>query len=335
MEHEISLLSAEYVIDSLDRNLYEVELFGIQKTGKWQICSQGTAELSLKEDTGPIFTKEVVDALLKCDLFFPILHGPYGEDGTLQGFFDVLGKAYVGCDHRSSAISMDKDLTKKLAALNGIPVVPSLTISQHEWKRDHQILRRRIHEELRYPVFIKPLHLGSTVGISKVNDEADLDVAIEKALKLDTDILVENGLTIREIEFAVMGNDCPVTFAPGEILTDGRVYDYAGKYGKEAPIMAVPEAELSDSIKEQGKELAKRAYLAVGCKGMARVDFFLDEKDQLWLNEINPIPGFTKNSLYPQICAANGISGDQLISQLIILALERKRHIENTLENIA
>lgn len=334
MEHEVSLKSARYVIESLNPELYEIALFGIRKNGDWVVCPVSLDEIArtgVQESSVP---EGVLRELLRCDLFFPMLHGPYGEDGTLQGFFDTLGKAYVGCDHRSAALCMDKALTKKIASLSGVPVVPFLSFSQYEWSEMRDALSVRILNELRYPVFVKPLHLGSTVGVTKVEAPDDLENAIKEAFKVDTHLLVENGLKVREIEFAVMGNDTATTFPPGEILVDGRVYDYHGKYDEKDPIRATPQASLPEAVIELGMAWAKRVYLAAECKGLARVDFFLDDEGQLWLNEVNPIPGFTKHSLYPQICAANGLTGPKLVDKLIILALQRKRQLQRSLENL-
>lgn len=334
LEHEVSLLSAKNVIESLNPQIYEIELFGIHKDGKWVKCSNSFDELKVSNTNEAVISADVLHSLLQCDVFFPVLHGPYGEDGTLQGFFDTLGKAYVGCDHRSAAICMDKALTKKIASLHNIAVVPFLSFTEYEWREQSEIVKLRIKQDLRYPVFVKPLHLGSTVGISKVNSVDLLEDAIEAAFRVDTAVLVENGLQIRELEFAVMGNDHAETFPPGEILTGGRVYDYEGKYDDFDPIKATPRADISEGVLELGLAWAKKAYLAAECKGMARVDFFLDDEGQLWLNEINPIPGFTTNSLYPQICAANGIACGKLADRLIILALQRKRLLQRSLENI-
>lgn len=334
MEHEVSLMSARHVIHSLDDRLYHVELFGIRKNGSWVRCTPSLDEIAAEDRSDKKIPSDLFESLQSCDLFFPVLHGPYGEDGTLQGFFDTLGKAYVGCDHRSAAICMDKALTKKLASLNGIPVVPFLSFSNYEWQEQREVLGIRIFNELRYPVFVKPLHLGSTVGVSKVDSPEQLENAIDEAFKVDTHLLVENGLKVREIEFAVMGNDRAITFPPGEILTHGRVYDYHGKYDEKNLIKASPKAKLSEALIELGMAWAKKAYLAAECKGMARIDFFLDDEGQLWLNEINPIPGFTKHSLYPQICDANGIPGAKLVDRLIIFALQRKRHLQHSLENL-
>lgn len=333
LEHEVSHMSAKHVVDSLDTELYDVNVFCIDKNGKWGNVTAGSENCADK-DVEPI-SSHVLESLMKAEVFFPVLHGPYGEDGTIQGFFDTLGKAYVGCDHRSAAICMDKAFTKKIVALSGIPIVPFISFSDAEWCDEAEMLTQRISQELRFPVFVKPLHLGSTAGVSKVESKEGLQGAIENAFKVDTQLLVENGLNVREIEFAVLGNDTAVTFPPGEILTGGKVYDYHGKYDSKDPIKAVPNALLSQEIIDLGMEWAKKAYKAAECKGMARVDFFLDSEGQLWLNEINPIPGFTKNSLYPQICAHNGMDGKMLASELIVLALQRKRHLQRSLENLS
>lgn len=329
VEHEISLLSSEHILNSLNPDLYEVTQFGITRQGDWISGPETRSELQHK-DNCPDHSKislKVMNALIDCDILFPILHGSFGEDGTIQGFFEMLGLAYVGCDHRSAAVSMDKVLTKKLLIHAGIPTSPFISFCRHTWENSQTKIIDNIINQLKFPLFVKPTHLGSSVGVHKVNNEAALTTAIIDAFRFDTDVLVENGIMGREIEFSVLGNQQAIAFPPGEILADGEVYDYAGKYSKDG-IKTSARAVLSPELISEGVDLVKKAYKAIGCNGMARVDTFLDHDGKFWLNEINPIPGFTQISLFPQMCAANGLKNTDLIDRLIILGLERKRRVD-------
>ncbi len=326
LEHEISLRSVRHIHDSLRDEFYEVSLFGISKEGTWlsgpdvvnelERISKERYKLEQKTQISP----HIIEELLTCDVLFPVLHGPNGEDGTIQGFFEMLGKPYAGPDYRSAAITMDKALTKKLMVMHDIATSPFVDFSVYQWKTDPEMLLKKINSSLQYPLYVKPVHLGSTVGITRVEKEADLSAAIEKAFAVDTWVLVENGLVGREIEFAVLGSDALRIFPPGEIPSHGSVYDYEAKYGPQG-LKAIPKAELPESAIQNGIQFVERAYRAAGCHGMARVDCFLDKNGKYWLNEINPIPGFTSISLYPQMCAVNGIPGPDLIDALIILGL--------------
>jgi UDP-N-acetylmuramate--alanine ligase len=307
VEHEISLLSARHILDSLDPELYDIIPFGITREGKWE-----------NEET-------LIQDLLKCDIFFPVLHGTNGEDGTIQGFFEILNKPYVGCDYRSAAIAMDKALTKKLAILANIPTLPFISFSEREWLKDKSYFFDEILEKLTFPLFVKPAHLGSSVGIQKIEKKEDLLKGIEEAFLYDTSLVIEKGIQCREIEFAVFGNGDITVTPPGEVCTEGKFYDYAAKYGRQATKTECV-AQLDIKLQQDGMALAKRAYQAISCIGFARVDFFLDHENKFWLNEINPIPGFTKNSLYPQMAAQFGLNSVDLVNQLIILSLAEKRY---------
>lgn len=328
-EHEISIRSANHFRDSLINPLYEVEEFGITKEGSWITGPDTKARLEQllekKSTTSPRpLSNEVIDKLLECDVLIPVLHGPLGEDGTIQGFFEILGKPYVGCDHRGSAIAMDKVICKKLALFHDLPTSPFIEIKSNQWRDNPQKFLDTIKKQLSFPLFVKPIHLGSTVGVKKVEQFDQLSQAIDTAFLYDTHILVENGIKGRELEFAVLGNQQVTTFPPGEIITKGQVYDYQGKYSVQS-MPTTPKAEISKKLADEGMALAKKAYEITGCTGLARVDFFLDEQGKYWFNEVNPMPGFTHLSLYPQICAANGLSGNQLMEHFIRLALERYR----------
>lgn len=329
VEHEVSLRSSEHILASLRSDFYEVDLFGITRQGNWiagpntkdKLQSQNEIQASLK------MAPEVLVRLQECDIVFPVLHGTYGEDGTIQGFFEILGLAYVGCDHRSAAISMDKAVTKALLLQAGIATSPFVSFSRAEWDADCVEIVQKVRHELRYPLFVKPSHLGSSIGVKKVMEEASLGEAVEYAFRFDTHIVIENGIDGREIEFAVVGNDHVSVFPPGEILTGGQIYDYEGKYSADGTKTAA-QADLSADLINEGIDIVRHAYTAMRCTGMARIDTFLDKSGKFWLNEINPIPGCTKNSLYPQMCAAHGLAGCDLIDKLIILGLQRKRAID-------
>lgn len=329
-EHEISLRSARNICSGLRADYYDMQHFGITKRGEWLSGPDAMSQLEALAKGNTLFSAEslmpsnVLQELLKCDVLFPVLHGSYGEDGTIQGFFEMLDKAYVGCDHRSAAVCMDKALTKKLALAKGIATSPFVEVSQYAWKTDAKEIQSLIFDTLTFPVFVKPVHLGSSVGVYRVDAKEQLKDAIIRALHVDTHLIVENGIKGRELEFAVLGNDEITVFPPGEICSEGKVYDYAGKYeGEGMPTTAV--APLPLDLQEEGMALARKAFLAAGCTGFARVDFFLDEKNKYWLNEINPIPGFTSLSLYPQICAAHRVPIQDLLDRLIVLSLQRKR----------
>jgi len=321
-EHEVSLHSATYVLASLRPDLYEIKQFGISKQGVWMPGEDLFAGKIPENSTA--FSPKMMEALNQCDVFFPVLHGPFGEDGTIQGFFEMLGKAYVGCDYRSAMIAMDKDLTKKMMILSNVMTSPFVAFNHYQWKQNPQDIVECVLEQLQWPMFVKPVHLGSSVGVSKVENESQLLDAIENAFSFDNKILVENGLVGREIEFAVLGNDEIRVFSPGEICTGGQFYDYAAKYGEDSMTTSV-QADLPIELIDQGRQLAAAAYQAAECTGMARVDFFLDREGNFWLNEINPIPGFTKKSLYPKMCEVNGLKGSELIDRLIILANQKER----------
>ncbi len=332
-EHEVSLSSSQHFRESLQQNYYEIEEFGITRKGTWIAGSDAKQRLEnilngQEEDRNfPLLSSETLQKLMACDVLVPVLHGPFGEDGTIQGFFEVLKKAYTGCDHRSAAISMDKLACKKLVILEGMHTSPFVDFSSYQWKMQAEALQKQIREKLSFPVFVKPIHLGSTIGITKVMDPTQLKEAISHAFCYDTHVLVENGIHGRELEFAVLGTNEIQVFPPGEILTGGAVYDYQAKYSKNG-MKTTPCADLPLPLIEKGRQLAEKAYRAIGCCGLARVDFFLDSQGTYWFNEINPLPGFTSLSLYPQICAYHGLMGSDLMDRLIILALYKKRQCE-------
>lgn len=329
-EHDISLESAGFIINSLNPALYDVKLFVISKNGRW-FYGQGAMEAFKSVSDGkkenpnaPLLEQEALAELQSCDIFIPVLHGPFGEDGMIQGFFETMGKPYVGCDFRSSALCMDKVLTKRIAQSHGINTARFIHFSLHLWKTTPELILNQIMQELQFPVFVKSVHLGSSIGVKKVDDPEKLASAIDFAFQYDIHVLVENGLVGREIEFAVMGNDEVDVPPPGEILTGGDVYDYDAKYGLDS-MKAIPRTDLPEELIKAGQKIAAQAYQATGCTGLARVDFFLDALGQFWLSEINPFPGFTKISMYPKIWEERGWTAHQLINRLLVLGLHRKR----------
>jgi UDP-N-acetylmuramate--alanine ligase len=330
VEHEVALNSADNLSKGFDKNCYDVQEFGINKQGNWLTGPNVVAQLRTlvnKQDSQSTHSKipgTILDQLQQCDLLFPILHGPYGEDGTIQGLFELLGMAYVGCDYRAAAVVMDKVLTKKLMIVEGIPTADFVSFNQTEWIQKPTFIKKQILEKLKFPIFVKPSHLGSSIGVKRVDHENELDDAIINALKLDITAMAETGIKGREIEFAVIGTDEITVLPPGEILTEGRMQSYDSKYNKDG-FRVAGHANLPPEIEKAGMELAKRAYIAAGCSGFSRIDFFLDESGKFWINEINPIPGCTETSMFPQICEANKLSISELDDRLIRLALQRKR----------
>jgi UDP-N-acetylmuramate--alanine ligase len=328
-EHEVSLMSARNVAEALKQPLYDIKFIALDKCGNWLTGEDAEGLLNGKkngvEEGGVELSDHVLTELSSCDLLFPVLHGPFGEDGTIQGFFEMLGKPYVGCDHRSAALCMDKALTKQVMLQHDIPTVSFITLERCHWKGQRAKLLETIQHALPAPWFVKPAHLGSSVGVSKAETSEELAEAIDRALLYDYKLLVERAVNGRELEFALLGNESVTIFPPGEVFTAGKVYDYEGKYGQLA-IAATAVATLTAEQAEEGRGLALRAYRAAGCTGLARVDFFLQDDGSFWLNEINPIPGFTRNSLYPAISAAHGQPLNELLERLIILALERHRY---------
>ncbi len=262
--------------------------------------------------------------LADIDVVFPILHGPMGEDGTVQGLLELADIPYVGAGVAASAVGMDKELMKTIFAAHGLPIVNYLCIKRREWDRRSEQEVRDIEAQLSYPVFVKPVNLGSSVGVSKVHTRAELEPAIALACTFDRKVLIEQGMNAREVECSVLGNDEPIVSVVGEVRTRRReFYDYIAKYTDGEADLIIP-ADLPADKAEEIRALAVRAYRAVDCAGMARVDFFMErESDKVYLNELNTIPGFTRFSMYPKLWEASGLSYAELIDRLIALALER------------
>ena len=262
------------------------------------------------------------------DVIFPVLHGTFGEDGTIQGLLELADIAYVGAGVLGSAAGMDKDIMKGLFKAAGLPIVRHVTVLRSQWEKDPTKVRKEVEKKLKYPVFVKPANLGSSVGISKVHDRSELDGAMYEAAKFDRKIVIEEGVggkkgKAREIECSVLGNDEPIASVPGEIVPSAEFYDYNAKYVDEGSKLLIP-AKISKKKQKEVQNMAVAAFKAVDCSGLGRIDFLLDPKtEKIYLNEINTMPGFTSISMYPKLWAASGIEYSDLISRLIELGLER------------
>jgi D-alanine-D-alanine ligase len=368
-EHEVSLLSAASVLDNIDKKKYDVVPIGITKEGRWLTSSHAESLLrgEHKDDTHlragdpqatstaavlakgegvlvppqptsdsssliPFESEASSDTSLRpiaVDVIFPVLHGTFGEDGTIQGLLELADIAYVGAGVLGSSAGMDKDVMKKLFKFSGLPIVKHVTVLRGEWEKDPKKVQKAVEKELKYPVFVKPANLGSSVGISKVHDRSELDGAIYEAAKYDRKIVIEQGVgggkagKAREIECSVLGNDDPIASIPGEIVPATEFYDYNAKYIDEGSKLIIP-AKMSKKKQKEVQQMAIAAFKAVDCSGLGRVDFLLDPKtEKVYLNEINTMPGFTSISMYPKLWGASGIGYAELIDRLIQLGLER------------
>lgn len=339
-EHEVSLASARAIMDALRKSgRHEVLPVGITREGAWISSGDPMRELEsrirepvgsrtsrgkLATDPAPASNKLPIDPLDTADVVFPVLHGPYGEDGTIQGVLELTGVPYVGSGVLASATSMDKVTMKKIFAFHGLPQVRWLGLTRKEWEEDKKRWTQKIEYALGYPCFVKPSNLGSSVGIGKADDARQLRAALDAAADLDRRIIVEQGVDAREVEISVLGNEETETSVPGEIVVARHeFYDYEAKYTEGGMKLLVP-APLPEGIAAEIGRVARIAYAAVDAAGMARVDFFIERgTDRLLLNEINTIPGFTPTSVYTRLWAASGLPYEQLLDHLIRLALER------------
>jgi D-alanine-D-alanine ligase len=330
-EHEVSIASAASIFKHLDRSRYEPVPIRIEKDGRWALGGRIPTAISAGEvlkqaTTEALQTVEPTAAVSRTgiDVIFPVLHGTYGEDGTVQGLLELANVPYVGCGVLGSAVGMDKAVMKVLFAARGLPVGPYLVARHHEWERDANRIRRSVEEQLQYPVFVKPANLGSSVGISKAKSEADFNEAMALALQFDRKVVVEAAVpNAREIECAVLGNDDPEASLPGEVLPAREFYDYEAKYLDDSSKTVIP-APLSERETAEIRSMSIEAFKAVEGSGMARVDFLLArDTGELFLNEVNTIPGFTTISMYPKMWEATGVSYPELLDRLIQLAVER------------
>jgi D-alanine-D-alanine ligase len=341
-EHEVSLASAASVIRGLDPDKYEAVPIGITKDGHW-LVGQGAAKMLpevLKGGRRVMLAADPTEAALvpldrgagaqRLDVIFPVMHGTFGEDGTIQGMLDLAGLPYVGAGVLGSAVGMDKDVSKRLCQEAGIPVVPWVTVHRWLWEKDPKAVQSEIERKFPYPVFVKPATLGSSVGMSKVHSAEELGPALTLACEFGMKILVEQAVNAREIEVSVLGNHEPRASVPGEIVPHREFYDYTAKYLEEGTQLLIP-ADLKPAQLERIQSLAVQAFRVLELAGMARVDFFLEKSGgDLYLNEVNTIPGFTSISMYPKMWEASGIPFRQLIDRLIELALEMHREKART-----
>ncbi|HEY2860204.1 MAG TPA: D-alanine--D-alanine ligase family protein [Terracidiphilus sp.] len=360
-EHEVSLLSAASVLKAIDRNKFDVVPIGITKEGRW--LAPGDARHLLEGDSSAVGRRlrageqeatpgakllhEGIPTLMTpdpgqqgppgkpIDVIFPVLHGTFGEDGTIQGLFDLAGIPYVGSGVLGSSAGMDKDVMKRLFAQAGLPIVKHVTLLRSDWESSPKKVIKQVESVLKYPLFIKPANLGSSVGISKAHDRKDLGPALDTASKYDRKLIVEQGVggamrakklgaRARELEVAVLGNDHPMSSVVGEIIPGKEFYDYEAKYLSEGSVPVIP-ARLTKSESKQIREMAVAAFRACDLAGLARVDFLMEPagRHRIFVNEVNTLPGFTQISMYPKLWEATGVAYTDLITRLIELAMER------------
>lgn len=365
-EHEVSLLSAVSILKAIDSKKYDVVPIGITRQGRWLT---GTNAQNLLEDAtpsqkvrlateakspaadgvpradealNPLSLSQAGDSSLALDVVFPVLHGTFGEDGTIQGLFELADIAYVGSGVLGSATGMDKAAMKMLFASAGLPQTPYVSILRSEWIADSKRVTRHIEKQLVYPVFVKPANLGSSVGISKVHDRGELRAAMDLAARFDRKLVIEQGVggagaKPRELEVAVLGNDTPEVSVVGEIVPGAEFYDYNAKYHSDASVPIIP-AKLTKSEEKQVRTMAIEAFRTCDCAGLARVDFLMEpaskgkdaRKSRIFLNEINTMPGFTSISMYPKLWEASGVRYKELVDRLITLALDRRHEKQQT-----
>ena len=347
-EHEVSLRSARSVARSMDQKRYEVHFIGIDFEGRWFYRAE--AGVSSEEEVLPVQTSESREVLfltqwhedghsvvrfldqaetISFDVLFPVMHGPLYEDGCLQGMFEIANAAYVGCGVLASSVSMDKETSKRMASDADIPIVPFVSLDSFLWKKSRETCEDLILDQLEFPLFVKPANMGSSVGITKVKERASLAKAIDEAFRYDVKVLVEEGIRPREIEFAVLESlspgEPPMVSVPGEIIPKQEFYSYDAKYNDPNGADLLVPATLDAETLAEAQNIAERAFLTFGCQGMARVDLFVDQDSgQVYLNEINTLPGFTKISMYPRLCEASGVPYSELITRLVDLAVRSR-----------
>jgi D-alanine-D-alanine ligase len=343
-EHEVSLASAASVIRALDPEKYEAVPIGITKDGRWLVGGGAQKLLAdvLKSGERVSLPPDPTAASLvpltptpghpsvTVDVMFPVLHGTFGEDGTVQGLLELAGLPYVGAGVLASAVGMDKDVQKRLFAEAGLPIVPFLAVRRSEWERERVKVLRAIKKKFRFPLFVKPATLGSSLGMTRVKAAHELGAAIDTAAEFALKILVEKAVTAREIEVSVLGNDDIRASIPGEILPHREFYDYAAKYLEQGTRLLIP-APLKKKQVATFQDYAARSFRAIDGSGMARCDFFLENRTgKIFINELNTIPGFTSISMYPKMWEASGLPYPKLIDRLIELAFEMHREKART-----
>ncbi|RNC28826.1 MAG: D-alanine--D-alanine ligase [Candidatus Dichloromethanomonas elyunquensis] len=338
-EHEVSINSADSVIRALNIDKYDIETIGITKEGLWY---WGVRPQEWKEEKGRILShyRQVTPNLNpldpkfitldqselphngKCDIIFPVMHGPRGEDGTIQGLFEMAGFPYIGAGVLGSSLGMDKDRMKAVFREAGLPIVSHLTVLRDEFVQNRNGFIDRTCREIGFPCFIKPANLGSSVGISKAENIEELVRAVEYAAEFDHKVVVEQGVKAREIELSVLGNDIAKVSVPGEIIPSKEFYDYEAKYIDTGSSLIIPAGLADDTVKKL-QDYAERAFHAVGALGLGRVDFFVTNDNKIFINEINTMPGFTQISMYPKLWEASGLRYSELLDELIRLGLEK------------
>lgn len=331
-EHEVARVSAYNILNVINQDKYDITTIGITKDGRWLIYTGDWAKLPngswqkdaahLREDFS-VFTDPQIQAI---DVFFPVMHGPMGEDGTVQGVFEMMNKPYVGCGVLASAVGMDKVISKIVFESAGIPIVPYVYFYRRDWKKQADALVARIEDELGYPAFVKPVNMGSSVGITKAHDHDELVAGIEKALHYDDKILVEKFIRGREVECAVLEEDGEIlTALPGEVVASKEFYDYEAKYADDQDSKIVIPAQIGDDQLEKIREYAARAFSAIDCAGLTRADFFVErDTGAIYINEVNTLPGFTDISMYPKMWEHMGVSYEDLVERLIQTAARKK-----------
>jgi D-alanine-D-alanine ligase len=337
-EHQVSVVSARSVMEALDPDRFEVVPIAITRDGAWLLPDRSPLELTASDGALPEVEPSGTEVALRpeqrgssltaagvgrVDVVFPILHGPFGEDGTVQGLFELADLPYVGSGVLASALAMDKAMAKVVLAQAGLPQAPYLVVPERDWRADPERVAAQVTERLRYPVFTKPARLGSSIGISKVKTPDGLAAGLADAFAHDTKALVEQGIVARELECGVLGNDAPEASVVGEVVPGHEFYDFEAKYLDESLKLEIP-APVPGPVRDTVRELSLRAFKALDCEGFARVDFFYEEATgRVLVNEVNTIPGFTPKSMFPMLWAASGLSYPDLVARLVDLATER------------
>jgi D-alanine-D-alanine ligase len=334
-EHEVSLASARSIMAVMNRDKYDIVPIGIAHDGRWVTSGDPMAALTAGEpaaltaESQTAVGRELVPGATggrfpTLDVIFPVLHGPFGEDGTVQGLLELAGVPYVGCGVLASSLAMDKIASKEIFIAHGLPVAPYRAVTRKRWEAEPAAVIAELEIHLGYPMFVKPANLGSSVGVGRAGDRTELEAALAEAVRYDRKLLVEAAVpNAREIECGVLGNDEPLASVPGEVVPSNEFYDYAAKYLDGHSELRIP-APISADQAAQVRKLAVQAFLALDAAGLSRVDFLLDDvSGELYLNEVNTLPGFTSISMYPQLWAASGIPYTELIDRLIELAQER------------
>lgn len=321
-EHEVSIRSASNVYDALDKTKYDISLCYIDRGGKWWHAKEVVERSALDAQLHPVLGEgKLIDSAgegIRPDVLMPILHGPNGEDGSVQGLAQLLHVPVVGCDVLGSAVCMDKDIAKRLLMQADVSVVDYALHRSGGEAPKYDELRQKLGDTL----FVKPANLGSSVGVSRVENAEDLDAALAEALKYDHKVIIERAITGRELECAVLGNEKPEASVVGEIMPQETFYSYEAKYAADSLTKTSTDIELPDGVSDKIRETAVKAYVALECRGLARVDFFLADDGTLYINEINTLPGFTNISMYPQLWQASGLDYPRLLDRLVELALE-------------